>query len=121
MHKTYKATGGVVLSAELSSYIDERLQKIDRLIHENDSLAKLAIELEARGTKSGPEYRAEMNMVTRDGMFRAEATNTTLHSAIDECVDELRGELRKKITKHRDFIRRGAAQVKDFFFFFGGR
>ncbi|MEK7531118.1 MAG: HPF/RaiA family ribosome-associated protein [Patescibacteria group bacterium] len=121
MHKTYKATGSVVLTDELSSYTDERLQKIERLIHQNDSLAKLDIELGASGTRAGPEYRAEMNLATRDGTFRAEARNVTLHAAIDECVDELRTELRKKITKHRDFIRRGAARVKEFFRSMGGR
>ncbi|MEN9390439.1 MAG: Sigma 54 modulation protein / ribosomal protein [Candidatus Parcubacteria bacterium] len=121
MNKTYKATGTVILSDEITSYCEEHLQKIERLISSHDSLARLDIELGAGATKSGPEFRAEMNLVTQDGAFRAEATNATLHAAIDECVDELRTELRKKITKHRDFIRRGAARVKEFFRNMGGR
>lgn len=115
-----KTTGAVLLSAELRSFIDEKTRKLAKLIAPDDTAALLEVEVESTANaRVGDSYRAEITVTFKGGMARAEAKSDTLHAAIDEAVLEAKRELRRARNKNRDLVRRGAAQVKEFFRNFG--
>ncbi len=117
-----KATGAVMLTDEVRTYLDEKFQKIEKLLSETDTSARADVELGTTGgARTGEQFRAEINLKVAGAFHRAEATRETLHAAIDEAVEEVRGEVRKSVTKHRDLVRRGAARVKDIFRHWSGQ
>jgi ribosomal subunit interface protein len=116
---TLTATGSVVLTDELREFVDVKVAKLEKVLDHNDTVARVDVELGTTGgARTGEEYRAEINVKYSGGFERAEATRETLQTAIDEAVEEVRTELNKKRTKHRDLMRRGASKVKDFFRYF---
>ena len=117
---TLKATGSVVITDEVRAFIDEKLKKLERIVRQGDTMLRADIEIGTTGgARTGEEFRAEINLNYSGGFARAEATRDTLHSAIEEAIEEVRSEVHKKTTKKRDFVRRGATKVKDFFRYFG--
>lgn len=118
----FKATGAVMLTDEIQTYVEEKFLKIEKLIPESDTSARADVELGTTGgSRTGEQFRAEINLKVAGAFHRAEATRETLHTAIDEVVEEVRGEVRKSVTKHRDLVRRGAARVKDIFRYWTGK
>ncbi len=119
---TLKATGAVMLTDELRTFIDEKLKKLEKLLDPNDQMVRADIEVATTGgARTGAQFRAEINLHFTGGFVRAEATREAMHPAIDEAVEEARAELRKVVTKHRDLIRRGASRVKDIFRYWSGK
>ena len=119
---TFKTTGAVMLTDEVREYVEEKMQKLERIVDKNDTTVRADVELGTTGgARTGEQYRAEINFKFAGGFARAEATRESLHTAIDEAVEEVRGEVRKSVTKHRDLIRRGAAKMKDIFRYWSGK
>lgn len=117
---TLKATGSVLLTDELRSFVEEKVGKVEKFLDQPEA-ARADVELATTGgSRTGEQFRAEINLHFPAGFARAEATRDTMHAAIDEAVAEVKGELRKYKTKHRDLLRRGSAKVKDFFRYFRG-
>lgn len=118
---TLKATGAVMLSDEVRDYVEQKMQKVEKVVDKSDTSVRADIELGTTGgARTGEQYRVEINLKFAGGFARAEATRETLHTAIDEAVEEVRGEVHKHVTKHRDLSRRGASKVKDFFRYWSG-
>lgn len=118
---TLKATGAVVLTDELKAYVEEKLKKLEKVVDQNDTTMRADIELATTsGARTGEQFRAEINFCTEGKCLRAEATRDNLHVAYDEAVEEVRREIRKVRTKHRDLLRRGAARVKDLYRYWTG-
>lgn len=116
-----KGSGSLVLTDEVRGYLDQKLDRVEKLINENDTAVKLDVELgTVSNARTGNMFRAELNFSFSGGFIRAEETCDTLHAAIDAAVDELVHELKKKVGKQRDLMRRGASKVKDFFRYFTG-
>lgn len=122
MRLNLKATGSVVLTPELQEFVETKIKKLEKLIDPADTTAMADVELctTVGGQRSGDVYKAEINIQYVGGFTRAEATDYTMHRAIDTAVDEGRRELRKTFGKRRELMRRGAMKVKDFFRRFTG-
>lgn len=121
MNIKIKATGSVMLSDEVRSFVEEKVQKLARLLDTSDTSVLAEVEVgSVSQARTGDSFRAEINLSFAGGFVRAEAIRETLHTAIDEAVAEAQREVRHKRTKHRDLVRRGAARVKDFFRYFRG-
>jgi ribosomal subunit interface protein len=115
-----KTTGAVVLTEELRSFIADKVGKLSKLLDPSDTTALVEVEVQSiANSREGDMYRAEINLSVEGDLLRAVAKRVTLHAAIDEAVAEARRQLRKAKVKHRNLIRRGAAQVKEFFRRFG--
>ncbi len=121
MRTTIKATGSVLLTEELKVFVDEKVEKLAKVLGESEAaLAEVEVG-SVSNARTGDMFRAEIN-ISFDGLLvRAEASRETLHMAIDEAVDEARRRIRRSRTKHRDLIRRGAARVKGVFRYFRGK
>lgn len=119
---TLKVTGAVLLTDEVRAYVEDKVRKIEKVSDQSDTSSRIDVELGTTGgARTGEQFRAEINFTFAGGFARAEATAGTLHAAIDTVVEEVRREVRRKRTKHRDLLRRGAARVKDIFRYWGGR
>ncbi len=121
MRITIKTTGSVMLTSELRSLVEEKVGKLEKLLDQNDSTILAEVELgSVSQSRTGDSFRAEINLTFAGGFARAEALRETLRTALDATVDDVRGEVRRSRTKHRDLVRRGASKVKDFFRYFRG-
>lgn len=120
METKIKVTGSVVLTDELSTLIEKKMSKLAVFLKgDTTALANVEVGTTSAGQRTGDVYRAEVHLTFAGGDAYAEATTNTLHAAIDQAAAEARRELRKRKSKERDIVRRGAAQVKDFFRNFG--
>ncbi len=122
MHITLKATGAVMITDEVRSFVEEKVRKLEKVLDPSDTAALAEVEVASVSkSRSGDLFRAEINLTFTGGFARAEASRETLHAALDEAVTEARREVRRMRTKHRDLIRRGGARVKEFFRRFRGK
>ena len=114
MRITIKTKDNLPLTDELRGFVEEKIEKLKKLIREDDTVALAEVELAkiVGGQKKGEIYHAEINLAYTHGFVRAESTHETLHHAIEEVVLEARTELRKKLGRERDLMRRGAMKVK---------
>ncbi len=116
MRTTIKATGSVMLTEEVRSFVEEKTEKLGKLLDPKDTTVLAEVELEALSQqKAGTFFRAEINLSFAGGFVRAEASRETLHAALDEAVSEVRREVLGARSKRRNLVRRGAARMKDFF------
>jgi ribosomal subunit interface protein len=117
-----RTTGEVTLTDEIRGFVEEKTQKLEKFVGRGDSsaLADVHLGFAVGGQKTGDVYLAEINLTFAHGIVHARATRETLHNAIDVAAAEAGRELRKKIGRKRDLMRRGAAKVKDMFRLFGG-
>lgn len=120
MEVKIKTGGSVVLSEELSAFIAQKTKKIEIFL-KNDSAALCEVDLgtTSAGQRTGDVYRAEFHVTFSGGDAYADATEATLHKAIDRASGEVRREVRKRKGKERDLVRKGASEVKRFFREFG--
>lgn len=114
-----KTTGNIPLTRELELFVHEKMGKLSKLIPADDTTALFEIELEDRSHKTGAKYRAEVNYSSNGKVMRAEASEDTLHAAVDGVVGELWGRLRHLKTKHASIDRKEGAILKDFLRRFG--
>lgn len=114
MNISIKATN-TRLSDAIDEYIRKRLLSVEKLIDTDDTSARCEVEVEltTRHHKSGPIFRAEMNLHIAGHDFRAEATAEKLFDAVDEVKTEMVTELRKYKDKKIRETRRGGAKLKD--------
>jgi ribosomal subunit interface protein len=115
MRITTKTTGAVALTGELRTFVEEKIEKLGKLLDPKDTTVLAEVELESISqSKTGDLFRAEINLTFAGGFARAEASGETLHAAIDTAVAEAKREVQHVRVKRRNLIRRGAAKVKDF-------
>lgn len=115
-----KTTGSILLNEEVRAYVQEKIQKLEKLVDMSDTTMLMEVELEALPKKRDENFRVEMNFSSNGKVLRMEARGETLHASIDEAVEEGARRLRHLKGKHTDVMRRAGAQVKDFFRKLGG-
>ena len=116
-----KTTGNVTLTDELSAFVSQKLERLEKLIDASDTTNLFEIELEETAVKDkNAAFRAEINFSSNGKVLRVEETGETMHAAIDGAVDEAARRLKHLKSKHTDLMRRGAARIKDFFRNFPG-
>jgi len=120
MELKIKVTGSVILTEELQSYIEKKVEKLAVFL-KNDSTAITEIEAgtTSSGQRTGDVFRGEVHTTFAGGDVYAEAVQGTLHGALDQAIGEARRKLKKGKSKDRDLVRKGATQVKTFFRNFG--
>ena len=116
MRINIKATGSVVLTEELRSFVEEKIEKLGKLLDPKDTTILAEIELQSISeSKTDDLFRAEINLSFTGRLVRAEARAETLHAAIDDAISEAKREVHGARSKRRNLVRRGAARVKGFF------
>lgn len=113
MHIDFKALT-VELTDEVRSYVEEKLQSVEKLLDQNiDDEVRFEIELAKDTSKnSGQIFRADFTVHVGGEHKHAVGHGESLNAAIDEAKDELARRLRREKGKRRDLFIRGAAKVK---------
>ena len=104
----------MVLTAELSSYLDKRVKVIEKFFSHDPSV-KCDIEL-AKTTehhKNGDIYRAEIHITAKNKNHYASAEEVDIHNAIDIVKDEILREIKSQKEKKISIVRKGGAKVKN--------
>ena len=114
-HSTFRVAGGAILTDEVQEYTLSKLARIEKILGA-DAAARFDIELTTHtNARTGSEFSCAMNVHHKDGFHRAEASASTMHACIDDCVDELRHEVEHTRGRARDLIRKGARTIKNLF------
>jgi ribosomal subunit interface protein len=103
------------LSPTIEAYLEKKLVSLERHLDPTDTSVYGQVEL-GRTTKhhrSGPVFRAEMNLFVQGVQHRAEATSEDLHAAIDEMKDEIERRLTQGKDKKKTNIRQGGKRAKE--------
>lgn len=120
MQLKIKVSGAVILTEELRAFVEKKAQKLEVFVRGDESaIAEVEMGTTSAGQRTGDVYRGEVHLTFAGGDAYAEAVRDTLHGALDQAIAEARREVRKKMSKNRDLVRRGAASVKEFFRNFG--
>jgi ribosomal subunit interface protein len=103
------------MTAEISSYLDERLGAIEKHLGNEASSARCEVEIgRASGhSKRGDVWFAEINlMYPGSEHMRSTAQSESVNAAIDEAKDEMMQQLRKEKRLHTKVIRKSGAAIK---------
>ena len=120
MQTKIKVSGSVILSDELTTFVNTKAEKLAVLVKSDPTaLCEFEVGVATAGKRAQEMYRAEVHLTFAGGDVYTESNAPTLHGAIDKAVAEARHELKQKKDKDRDLMRRGAAEVKNFFRNFG--
>ncbi len=108
-----KATN-LELSDSLRSYLEEKLDYINKLINPQDESVIADVEL-AKITmhhRHGEIFKAEVNLHTAKHDHFAEAEEADLYVAIDMVKDEIAREIKSAQAKELTLLRRGGRKLK---------
>lgn len=115
MQRIVKTTN-FTATPEISSYLNDKLASVEKLIDPNDTTALCEVELErtTEHHQEGKVYRAEFNIRTAlGGLIRVESTEESMEAAIDAVKDEAMRRLRKVKRKRFQGLKEGGAKVKE--------
>lgn len=112
--KTLKAKN-IELTDAIGSYVDKILIAIEKHVDMSDTsiLADIEVGKTSHHHKSGDIFRAEVNLHTRLGSFRAVSETGDLYSAIDDVKDEISQMLASKKRRRNDFLRKSNLALKN--------
>lgn len=77
----------------IKSYVEEKLNKLDKFLHDSEVEAKVVIKTRPR------EQKIEVTIPLKNGLLRSEVTTDDLYKSIDLVVEKIEGQLRKVKTK----------------------
>lgn len=105
------------LTPAISSYVEEKINSLDKFISVDDPssvLANVEIGLNTKHHQSGKIYRAEINLHIAGKYIRVVSEQEDLYVAIDDAKDKVIREITNEKEKSRSLLRRGEAKVKNF-------
>lgn len=113
MKLNLKATD-ITISPQIRSYLDRRLQSLEKLVNLDDTAVILDVELgrTTRHHQTGDIFFAEINIFRGKEIFRAVADRPDIMSAIDGMRDAIARELSSRKDKQVSLIRRSGLLAK---------
>src|SRR3989344_5783290 len=104
------------ITTEVSSYLDQRIASIEKLLGDEAETARLEVERgrDAGGQRHGANmWYAEMMVVAPGGM-KVRATNraASINAAIDDVKEEVARQVRRDKQVHIRFLRKSGALAK---------
>ncbi len=104
----------VELTPEINSYLEKRLQTLEKLIStESVSLViNVVLGKESNHHQNGDIFSTEINMVVSGQHVYAKTEQESLYAAIDIAKDEVAHALRNQKTKKETLWRKGNRKVK---------
>ena len=107
-------TTGIDLTDALSSYVDEKVHQIEKVIDETDEsvLCEVEIGVTTKHHQSGEIFKAEINLHTAGKDYRAEAEKEDLYVAINDVKEQIMKSASQHRSRLRTLLRRGSISVK---------
>lgn len=109
------------LTPAISDYAEKRIRMLEKFMGENvgSALAEIEVGKITHHHRQGDIFRAEVNIRTGEGKFRAVSEGEDLYSSIDDVKDEIEREIISYKDKKRTLFKKGASVVKDILKGFG--
>lgn len=106
-------TTGITLTPAISSYINKNLEKVYRLVA-NDQSARISVEVGKTTShhNKGDIFRAEIRISGAGKDFYASSEKPDLYTAIDDVHNEIVREITSGKDRKLSRMRRGGAKVK---------
>lgn len=104
------------LTPAISSYVEEKVNGLDKFIVAKDPesvLANVEIGLSTKHHQSGKVFRSEINLHIGGKYIRAVSEQEDLYAAIDDMRDQIIREIKSFKEKKRDLARKGGSIIKD--------
>ncbi|MEX0651923.1 MAG: ribosome-associated translation inhibitor RaiA [Candidatus Paceibacterota bacterium] len=114
MHYTIKTTD-FDMTPEISQYLEDKLEALDKYIDSTDPSIKCDVELgkTTEHHQSGDIFRAEINVLIGKKLFRAEAEEASMNAAIDNVKGEISKQLKRNKGKRFALLKRGGERIKN--------
>jgi putative sigma-54 modulation protein len=109
MKISIKATN-LILTPALKSHINDKMGTLEKYLREVNEI-KVEAERE-RKHKTGDVFRAEVMLIVRGKVMRAETKTDDMYSAIDLVVPKLKEQISKFKDRKSDLIKKGARRAK---------
>lgn len=105
----------MTLTPELREFVERRFLSLAGLIDMSDPTLKVQIEVgrTTRHHEKGDIFRAEFNIRSRRGTFRAVAERSDIHTAIGDARDDIEMGLGRAKGRYTSFLRRSRRAVKE--------
>ena len=113
MKMNTKATN-IVLSESVTDYLNKKIEDVKRLLDLSDETLFMQVELgrTPRHHHSGEIFRAEINIFSSRGQFRAVTERQDLFSAIDGVKEEIMTEIARRKGRRLSLLKRGGQKIK---------
>ena len=114
--KTSVKTTGIEYTDALSDYVDDKIGSIEKFLDPKDEtiLCEVEIGMSTKAHQSGDIFRAEINLRTAIGNFRAESEKEEMYIAINEAKEEITEAIKSEKEKRRKSARKGGSIIKNF-------
>ncbi len=99
-------TKNITLDDPLRVFVEQKVGSLERYVKGTAVLANVEIGKPSRHHRTGPVFRAEINLTVGRKLLRAEATHEDLRAAIVEAKEELQVQIKKFKGKSTDKARR---------------
>ncbi len=110
---THIKTTNITLTDAISSYVNKRLEKIEKLTSDDPS-AQCDVELgRTTAHHKGDIFRCEIHLVGAGINLYKSVEKEDLYIAIDEVQASILQDLKSSKNKNTSRIRRGGAKIKD--------
>lgn len=103
----------LILTPELSAYVEKKLQKIGQILNNESALISVELAKITEHHKNGEIFRAEIKISQAGEDYYAKKESVDILSAVDEVKDEIISEVTKDKGKKRNLLRKGERMVKD--------
>ena len=113
MKMNTKATN-IVLSESVTDYLNKKIEDVKRLLDLSDETLFMQVDLgrTTRHHHSGEIFRAEINIFSSRGQFRAVTERQDLFSAIDGVKEEIMTEIARRKGRRLSLLKRGGQKIK---------
>ena len=108
-------TVGGDLPGDVTSYLNDRLAAIERLLGQDTETTTCEVEMgRAVGHhKEGDVWRVELQIIRGGERHKVEAIESSINAATDAAKDEMLQKLRKSKGRHFVLARRAGAKMKE--------
>lgn len=104
----------IELTPDLKSYIEKKLEAVDRLMDSRDETVMYEVEVgkTTEHHEKGDVYKAEVHLRKKGGNLYATAHAEDVLAAIDKIKDEMMHALSSDLEKKETLLRKGQMQIK---------
>ena len=112
--KTNIKTIGIDLTDAISSYIDEKVTQIEKVLDSTDEsiLCEVEVGTSTKHHQSGEIFIAEINLHTAGKDYRAVSEKEDLYAAINDSKEQIMTSVKQHRSRIRTLLRRGSISVK---------
>ena len=93
------------LDEPLKVFVDEKIGSLEKIIADDNAVARVEIGLPSKHHRSGRIYYAEVNLETGGKLLRATCQHEDMRNAIVDAKNELQVQIKKLKEKKKDSSR----------------